>query len=169
MALILNSRLVLRGTVTIKKKPVHGKKKTALFSSRVAFWRLSTLGWVEMNAPVPPLGLLRSLYELLALAASSGMLLLDYKSWTGCFQHGGCCRALLSRVRLLQTLVFLPPPPPPPTPHLVPSCLTPPAPLPPPAHPFSCFLFSLREALGKEDMGFWVTALAEPGGGCCID
>ena len=51
-----------------------GGRETLLFNSRVAFWRLSTLGWVEMNACVPPLGLLRSLSlsEPLALPPLQG-------------------------------------------------------------------------------------------------
>lgn len=43
----------------------------------------------------------------LHMAASSEMLLLDYKSRAGCFQHGASRRALLSRAHLLKAIVFL--------------------------------------------------------------
>lgn len=71
------------------------------------FWA----GWGEWPGPsTPEQGSSRTLsVKLWALhmAASSEMLLLDYKSRAGCFQHGASRHALLSRAHLLKAIVFL--------------------------------------------------------------
>lgn len=66
--------------------------------------------WSEWPSPSTPhqgsLGLCVKLWAL-HMAASSEMLLLDYKSRAGCFQHGASRHALLSRAHLLKAIVFL--------------------------------------------------------------
>lgn len=52
------------------------------------------------------LGLCVKLWAL-HVAASSEMLLLDYKSRAGCFQDGANRRAALSRAHLLKAIAFL--------------------------------------------------------------
>lgn len=71
------------------------------------FWA----GWGEWHGPsTSEQGSSRTLSEklwALHMAASSEMLLLDYKSRAGCFQHGASRHALLSRAHLLNAIVFL--------------------------------------------------------------